>query len=99
MTSAPPPTPVRYGSRYGTTTTPATRGCLVCAGPLPSPRAAFHRDEAEEDDQGDGDHRHFGGAASVSQHDLVAAHEDSSRPMPPTVKVIITATSGSWPTL
>jgi len=41
MTSTPPPTPVRYGSRYGTATTPEPRGCLVCAGPLPSPRARY----------------------------------------------------------
>jgi predicted nucleic acid-binding Zn ribbon protein len=41
MTAAHPPTPVRYGSRYGATTAPDARACPLCAAPLPSPRARY----------------------------------------------------------
>jgi len=41
MTIAPAPQPVRDGSRYGAPTTEEPRGCPVCAGPLPSPRARY----------------------------------------------------------
>jgi hypothetical protein len=41
MTSAPPPPPVRYGSRYGTMTPQEPRSCPVCATRLPSRRARY----------------------------------------------------------
>jgi hypothetical protein len=37
----PPPPAVRYGSRYGATTTQTSRTCLLCAGALSSPRARY----------------------------------------------------------
>jgi hypothetical protein len=36
-----PPTPVRYGSRYGSPPPPDARACPLCATPLPSPRARY----------------------------------------------------------
>jgi hypothetical protein len=33
--------PVRYGSRYGSATPVAPRGCLLCGAPLHSARAAY----------------------------------------------------------
>jgi hypothetical protein len=41
MTDVHPPTPVRYGSRYGATTPGEVRPCPLCAAPLPSPRARY----------------------------------------------------------
>jgi hypothetical protein len=41
MTDAHPPTPVRYGSRYGPTAPADAGACPLCAAPLPSPRARY----------------------------------------------------------
>ena len=35
------PTPVRYGSRYGSSAPAAAQACSLCAAPLPSPRARY----------------------------------------------------------
>ncbi len=41
MTAAHSPTPVRYGSRYGSTTPTDARACPLCAAPLLNPRARY----------------------------------------------------------
>jgi predicted RNA-binding Zn-ribbon protein involved in translation (DUF1610 family) len=41
MRDQPPPTPVRYGARYGSTAPAAPRTCPLCAGTLPSSRARY----------------------------------------------------------
>jgi hypothetical protein len=41
MTPAERPTPVRYGSRYGSAAPADTRVCPLCTAPLPSPRARY----------------------------------------------------------
>lgn len=41
MTLVGPPTPVRYGSRYGSTPPATARACLLCTAPLPGRRARY----------------------------------------------------------